>query len=126
MEYGFWSDGTPCSDDSANINEFFEGREFHHSEFGHAVIEGYGEYLEGQGNMFSITADRGAGRILVTLDEFLCDEMQTQINLRSRLTFFQFSLRHMADLPKRYKRDRDAYVRALELEQENIIHSSTE
>lgn len=126
MEYGFWSDGTPCSDDSANINEFFEGREFHHSELGHAVIQGYGEYLEGQGNMFSITADRGAGRILVTLDEFLSDEMQTQINLRSRLTFFRFFLRHIADSPKRYKRDRDAYVTALELEQENIIHSSTE
>ncbi len=126
MEYGFWSDGTPCRDDAAYINEYFEGREFRHRELGHAVIQGYGEYVEGQGNMFAITAERCAGRVFVTLDEFLSDGMQTQINLVNRLKFAQFFIRSLADSPKRYKRDRDAYMRVSELEQENTIHSSTE
>ncbi len=44
MDYGFWSDGTPCSDHSAYINKYFEGREFRHRQHGHAVIHGYGKY----------------------------------------------------------------------------------
>ena len=126
MEYGLWSDGTPCGDQSAYINEYFEGREFRHRELGHAVIQGYGEYVEGQGNMFAITAERCAGSFLVTLEGFLGDEMQEQIDLVNRMKFTWFFIRSLVASQKRYKNDRDAYMRALKLEQESTVHSSTE
>lgn len=112
MKYGFWSDDTPCGDDSIYINEYFDGREFEHKQLGHAVIKGYAEYIEGQGNMFAIVYDRCVGLVLVTLDEFF-GEMRTQVNFVNRLKFARFFFRYFAD-GKRYERDRAAYLKTLE------------
>lgn len=126
MEYGFWSDGTPCGAQSVYINRYFEGRKFRHRQHGYVVIHGYGEYIEGHGSMFAFTAERCTGRVLVTLEEFLSDEMLAQIDLVNRLRFTWFFIRFLAGSQKRYKIDRDTYMRALKLEQESIVHSSTE
>lgn len=126
MDYGFWSDGTPCGAQSVYINKYFAGREFRHKQIGHVVIHGYGEYIEGQDNMFAITAERGARRVLVTLEEFLSDEMLRQIDPLNRLRFTRFFIQSLADSQKCYKSDRDMYLRSLKLGQESTIHSSTE
>jgi len=125
MKYGFWSDDTPCGDNSTCINEYFEGREFEHKQLGHAVIRGYAEYIEGQGNMYAIVFDRCVGIVLVTMKEF-CEEMETQINSSNRLKFAKFFIRYLADGPKHYERDRAAYLKTLELQKNNAVVSSTE
>lgn len=120
-----WSDGTPCGDTSSEINEYFAGRKFHHRKLGHAVVQGYGEYIKDCRNMYAIVFDKCIGIVLVTLVDFHSYEMQTQIDSRSRADFEQFYIRYCLDSPKRHKRDREAYMRMLKFEQENAIHSAT-
>ena len=126
MEYGFWSDGTPCGAQSVYINKYFEGRKFRHRLYGHAVIHGSGEYIEGRGNVFAITAERCAVRFFIAHDVFFSDEMLKQIDPLNRLRFTRFAVRFFAESQKRYQEDRDAYMRTLKLEREGTIHSSSE
>lgn len=122
MKYGFWSDGTPCGDKSTEINEYFEGREFEHKQLGHAVIQGYAEYIEGHGNMFAIVYDQCVGIVLVNLDEFF-SVMRTQMNFVNRLKFDRFFFRYFVE-GKHYERDRAAYLKTLELEKKDTVVSS--
>ncbi len=125
MEHSFWSDSMPPEDYAKRVNKYFAGSKFNHKQLGHAVIEGYRKYVDGENNMFFITTERSTEVILVTFDEFYSHEMQRQIDVMNRLKFVQFAIQSLFDIGKCYKRDCDVYTRAMEYLEEDNVASST-